>query len=182
MSNIGKKPIPVKDGVSVTIQNNRATVSGPKGNLETALPRGIKVEIADGQIKIKKEADNPELEKYVGLARALLSNMVAGVSSGFEKKLELSGVGYRARVDGRNLVLNVGYAVPITITPQEGITIQVNEGVISVTGTNKQLVGDTAANIRAVRPPDAYKGKGIKYVGEKLRKKVGKAAKAVGAK
>lgn len=182
MSNISKKPVKIEDGVNVALDGNVVTVAGSKGTLTAKVPYGITVTIEDGIVVVKNASSAKDLEKYAGLVRALVANMVKGVSAGFEKKLELTGVGYRARVDGTNLVLNVGYATPMTIVPVEGVTISVAENVITVAGSNKQLVGDVAANIRAVRPPDPYKGKGIKYVGEKLRRKVGKAAKAVGAK
>jgi large subunit ribosomal protein L6 len=181
MSNIAKKPIKINDGVTVNIAENSVAVSGPKGELSTNIPQGVKVSIVDGQVIIKG-AEVPGFEKFAGLARAIISNMVRGVSEGFEKKLELTGVGYRARVDGTDLVLNVGFATPITVKPLSGVTIKVDENIITVQGPNKQLVGDTAANIRKVRKPDPYKGKGIKYLGERLRRKVGKAAKAVGTK
>lgn len=182
MSNIGKKPVQIKPGVQVQVNDNRIVVAGSKGALESTLPAGIGVEVDGETIKVKKQYESRELEKYLGLSRALIASMVLGVSEGFEKQLELSGVGYRASVSGENLVLNVGYAHPVTVTPPKGISIQVQEGVITVSGIDKKLVGDTAADIRKIRPPDVYKGKGIKYKGEKLRKKVGKAAKAAGAK
>ncbi len=182
MSNIAKQPVKVEDGVTVNFSDGQVVVVGPKGNLSLKVPAGIKVTVEDGVAKIVSESDARELTKFAGLTRASVANMVKGVTAGFQKQLELTGVGYRARVDGVNLVLNVGYATPMTVVPVEGVTISVAENVITVAGSNKQLVGDVAANIRAVRPPDPYKGKGIKYVGEKLRRKVGKAAKAVGGK
>lgn len=182
MSNISKKPVKIEDGVTVTIDGKKVVVVGPKGELFSNIPYGIKVSQKDGEVVIEKVSESHDLEKFAGLARALVANMMEGVTRGFEKKLELTGVGYRARVDGQNLVLNVGFAVPVTVVPRDGITISVAENIITVAGINKQFVGDTSADIRGVRPPDPYKGKGIKYVGEKLRRKVGKAAKAVGAK
>jgi large subunit ribosomal protein L6 len=181
MSNISKQLIKIEDGVDVNIQNRKVIVNGSKGMLETQIPTGINVEIADGQIKITKMKDLVELEKFAGLARALIANTIIGVSKGFDKKLELTGVGYRARIDGTDLVLNVGFSLPVKIVPVDGVSISVEENVITVAGINKQLVGDVAANIRKVRPPDPYKGKGIRYQGEHIRRKVGKAAKAVGA-
>lgn len=182
MSNIAKKPIKIEDGVNVNIADGRVEVVGPKGTLETQIPSGIAVTIEDGYVKIAKIKDTVDLEKYAGLASALISNTIKGVTSGFQKQLELTGVGYRAKIDGTDLVLNVGFALPVKVSPRPGVTIAVAENVITVAGINKQLVGDTASDIRRVRPPDPYKGKGIKYSGEKLRRKVGKAAKAVGAK
>jgi large subunit ribosomal protein L6 len=180
MSNIGKKPVTIQPGVDVKVEKDQFMVTGPKGTLMTKLPHGVVIDIVDGVATIKKQYESKSLEKYIGLIRALLSNMVTGVSTGFEKKLELQGVGYRARVDGMDLVLNVGFANPVKMTPPQGITFQVAEGVITVAGIDKQLIGDVCAKVRAVRPPDPYKGKGIRYVGEVIKKKVGKAAKAVG--
>lgn len=181
-SNIGRKPVQIEAGVVVTIHDGRAVVAGPKGTLDAKIPAGIVIEQADNLIKVRKAYESRELEKYVGLVRALLANMVQGVTRGFEKNLKLNGVGYRARVEGTDLVLNVGFATPMRVQPISGVTFQVSENIITVSGINKQLIGDMASKIRAIRPPDAYKHKGIQYEGEKLRKKVGKAAKAVGGK
>lgn len=183
MSNIGKQPIKIKEGVSIAVDDRLVIVTGPKGNLSTKLPIGINIEIIEGELKVKKAYDDKDLEKYLGLSRALLSNSMTGVTEGFDKKLELHGVGYRARVEGGNLILNVGFAHAVIIKPLEGTTIQVADGgIITVSGINKQHVGDVSADIRRVRPPDPYKGKGIRYQGEKLRKKLGKSAKAAGGK
>ncbi len=182
MSNIAKKPVKIETGATVTVADSKVTVNGPKGMLETHLPTGVTILIENGEVVIKKDSEDHALEKFAGMTRANIANMIEGVMRGFTKNLELTGVGYRARVDGTDLVLNVGYAVPVKIKPMLGVTISVVENVITVAGANKQLVGDVASDIRAVRPPDPYKGKGIKYQGEKLRRKVGKAAKAVGAK
>ncbi|MBI4091731.1 MAG: 50S ribosomal protein L6 [Candidatus Levybacteria bacterium] len=181
MSNIGKKPVKITEGIIVSQEADKVIVSGPKGTLETKIPSGIQVTIKDGEIVFKKETENHELEKFLGLSRALIANMVHGVALEFEKKLELSGVGYRARVEGEELVLNVGYVNPMKIKAPRGVKFSVDENVITVSGIDKQLVGDVANKIRQVRPPEPYKGKGIKYVGEYIRRKAGKAAKAVGA-
>lgn len=182
MSNIGKKPVKIAEGVLVSQENDKIIVSGPKGTLETKVPSGIKVTIKEDEIVFGKETEAPLFEKFLGLSRALVANMVYGVTSGFEKKLELSGVGYRAQVQGDELVLNVGFVNPIKVKAPPGINFSVDENnIIAVSGINKQLVGDVANRIRQVRPPEPYKGKGIKYVGEYIRRKVGKAAKAVGA-
>lgn len=181
MSNIGKKPVKITEGITVSQETDKVIVSGPKGTLETKIPSGIQLTIMDSEIVFKKEGESRELEKFLGLSRALVANMVHGVASGFEKKLELSGVGYRARVEGEELVLNVGYVNPIKIKAPQGVKFSVDENVITVSGIDKQLVGDAANKIRQVRPPEPYKGKGIKYVGEYIRRKAGKAAKAVGA-
>ena len=181
MSNIAKKPVKIEDGVMVTIDSGKVIVNGPKGELFAKVPHGIEVTIENGEVKVSKVSTSLDLEKFAGLTRALVANMVQGVTTGFKKQLELTGVGYRARVEGEDLILNVGFSVPIKVTPRKSVTISVEENIITVAGVDKQLVGDTASDIRRVRPPDPYKGKGIKYVGEHLRRKVGKAAKAVGA-
>lgn len=182
MSKIGKLPVQLETGTTVTVDRQMVTVNGPKGTLNFKMPRGVMVEIEEGRAVVKKERDDYQLDKFYGLARTLLANAVDGVNKGFEKKLEIQGVGYRGRVDGRDLVLNMGFADPVKMTPPDGITFTVAEGIITVAGIDKTVVGDTAAKIRAVRPPDAYKGKGIRYQGEVIKKKAGKAAKAVGGK
>lgn len=180
-NNIGKKPVEIKEGVQVQVADGILRVTGSKGTLETKIPGAVEVVIADKEAQVKRKNELRETDKYLGLTRALLANMVKGVSEGFSKNLELTGVGYRARVEGTDLVLNVGFANAVKITPPAGITFNVTEGVISVSGADKSLVGDEADKIRKVRIPDPYKAKGIKYVGEVIRRKVGKAAKAVGA-
>lgn len=181
MSNIAKKPVKIEEGVSVAIDNGRVVVVGPRGQLSEKIPVGVDVTISDGQVRIAKSTESREYDKFAGLARALIANMVTGVTRGYEKKLELSGVGYRARVEGSELILNLGFAMPVRIKPKEGVSIAVDENVITVSGISKQLVGDVASQIRRARPPDPYKAKGIKYQDERIRRKVGKAAKAVGA-
>lgn len=178
MSNIGKQPIVLEAGVSVVRDGRNITVTGTKGTLSWMLPVGIDLEVIEDRVVVKKEHEAHYLEKFLGLSRALVANMATGVSKGFDKKLELSGVGYRARVDGRDLVLNVGYSHPVKIPAPENITFKVEEGVITVSGIDKQIVGDVADRIRKIRPPDPYKAKGIKYEGEKVRRKAGKTAKA----
>lgn len=181
MSNIGKKQIELKEGISAKVENGKVIVTGAKGVLETPLLRGILIDINDGKIKLRKEVDIDEYDKFFGLMRSLIANMVKGVSVGFERKLELSGVGYRAKTEGDFLVLNVGFAQPVRVKAPEGISIKVDENIITVLGIDKEKVGDVAANIRRVRPPDPYKGKGVKFLGEKIRRKAGKAVKT-GAK
>ncbi len=178
MSNIGKQPVTITAGVQVTIDGRNTVITGPKGTLEQRIPMGITIEQTDGQLIVKKVRDSREVEKFYGLTRALLANMVTGVTDGFTKQLELHGVGYRAKVEGQDLVLNVGFAHPVRITPPEGVTFTVTDNNIYVSGINKALVGDIASKIRKVRPPDPYKSKGIRYTGEKLKKKAGKSAKA----
>lgn len=182
-NNVGKKPVPVLAGVEISTTAGVLLVKGTKGELSAKVPDGIAVVVENGHATVKKLTDRVELEKYAGLIRALLSNMVTGVSTGFTKNLILTGVGYRAKIEGQDLVLNVGYANAVRIVPPAGITLGTGEGgVISVTGIDRALIGDIASKIREVRLPDPYKGKGIKYEGEKIRRKVGKAAKAVGSK
>lgn len=177
-SNVGKQIITIEPGVTVVKDGRSISVTGSKGTLSWELPRGIDVEIVEDKIVVKKEHEARSLEKFYGLTRALLNNMVIGVSKGFDRKLELSGVGYRARVDGRDLVLNVGYSHPVKISAPESVSFKVEENIITVSGHDKVVVGDIASKIRKVRPPDPYKAKGIKYEGEIIRRKAGKAAKA----
>lgn len=177
-SNIGKQPVVIEAGVTVVKDGKSVTVTGSRGTLSWSIPTGIDVEIVDGKIIVKKEHEARYLEKFYGLTRSLLSNMVIGVSKGFDRKLELSGVGYRAKVDGHDLVLNLGFSHPVKITAPENISFKVEENIITVSGIDKHIVGDVASKIRKVRPPDPYKAKGIKYEGEKVRRKAGKAAKA----
>jgi len=181
MSKIAKKPVILKEGVNVVLEGNKARVSGPKGELSFVIPNGIKMEVIDKQIVVSQEKKNDsETNALFGLTRSILNNLVKGVSEGFEKKLELSGVGYRAQAAGNTLTLSLGFSHPVVVKVEQGITFAVNENVITISGIDKALVGNTAAKVRAIRPPEPYKGKGIKYVGERIRRKVGKAAKAVG--
>ena len=187
MSKIGKIPVLIPEGVKITIEKGlpagrqgKVTVTGPKGTMSFALPDEIDVKIDNERIIVVPK--NNLSSALFGLSRAIIANLVKGVTVGFEKKLELSGVGYRAQVSENDLMLFLGFSHPVKIPAVEGITFQVLENVITVSGINKNLVGDIAAKIRGLRPPDPYKGKGISYLGEKIRRKVGKAAKAVGAK
>jgi large subunit ribosomal protein L6 len=183
MSKIGKKPIEIKSGINVTFENNMLKASGPKGEIAYPIPSGITVTIEDGKIKlgIKNIQDRTKRAVY-GLTRANLANLIKGIDTGFEKKLEIQGVGYRAQVQGTDLVLSLGFSHPVKFQPDENVKITVAENIITVAGTDKALVGETAAKIRAVKPPEPYKGKGIRYKGELVKRKVGKAAKAVGTK
>lgn len=183
MSKIGKLPITVPDGVTATVADSMVTVAGAKGTLSFALPKGITVVVAEGKIQVGQEENTKDDTKNLyGLTRAMLANMVTGVSKGIEKKLELTGVGYRAQASGSDLTLNVGFSHPVKIVGGQGITFTVADNIITISGIDKALVGLIASRVRAIRPPEPYKGKGIKYVGEIIRKKAGKAAKAVGAK
>lgn len=181
MSKIGKMPVDIKEGVTVTIENGKISVTGPKGNLFFAIPEGIAVAVEDGKVVVSQKKETAETTRPVfGLTRAIVANMVEGVSLGFQKKLELTGVGYRAQASGRDISLSVGFSHPVKIQAPEGVTFAMAENTIVVSGIDKTLVGNVAAEVRAVRPPEPYKGKGIKYQGERIRRKAGKAAKAVG--
>lgn len=180
MSKIGKLPITITEGVTVLLQDNKVLVTGPKGTLSYGIPEGIEVQSVDGKILVSQKKKENSLRNMFGLTRARVANMIKGVTLGFEKRLELSGVGYRAQLSGNDLLLSVGFSHQVKVAALEGITFTVSENVIIVQGVDKVLVGNTASHIRAIRPPEPYKGKGISYVGEKIRRKAGKAAKAVG--
>lgn len=181
MSKIAKKPVQIVEGAQVLIENNEIKVSGVKGNLTFKIPMGIAVKIEEGNVLVSQTAEDDKVKALSGLVRANIANMVKGVTQGFSKKLELTGVGYRAQAAGNSLTLSVGYSHQVIIKGDSTINFAVEENVITVTGPDKALVGDIASKVRAVRPPEPYKGKGIKYQGEHIRRKVGKAAKAVGA-
>jgi len=177
MSRIGKMPIPLPDGVEVKISKGRIEVKGPKGKLSRDIVGNIEVKKDEKELSVVPLDENPKTRAFHGLMRSLINNMVVGVSQGFKKNLQVSGVGYRAQVSGNKLVLNVGYSHPIEFPLPEGISASVSkDGVIEVSGIDKQVVGDVAARIRKVRPPDAYKGKGIRYVDEHVVLKPGKSA------
>jgi large subunit ribosomal protein L6 len=177
MSRIGRKPIPVPAGVSVAIDPGRVMVNGPLGELQQQVPLRISIEHTEGEILVTRPTDRGEDRSLHGLTRTLIANMVEGVTKGFEKRLELQGVGYRAALRGSDLELNVGYSHPVVIQPRKGIEFEVPApNQIVVKGTDRQQVGQTAAEVRSVRPPEPYKGKGIRYQGEFVRRKVGKRA------
>jgi large subunit ribosomal protein L6 len=174
-------PIPVPEGVKVSIAKDRVTVTGPKGELERRFNPDIGIVLDNNNLIVSRPDDSKEHRSLHGLTRSLLANMVQGVSSGFEKNLEIVGVGYRAEKTGDKLVLRVGFSHPVEVTPLPGVSLEVEGGNrIKVSGINKEVVGEMAAKIRAIRPPDAYKGKGIRYAGESVRLKAGKAGKAIG--
>ncbi len=179
MSRVGKKPIEIPSGVEVTIDNNNVSVKGPKGSLSQQINSVVSIEVKDGavEVQVKKENDKNERSQW-GTARAVIANMIKGVVEGFEKKLEVNGVGYRASMSGNTLVLIVGYSHDVKFPMPEGITASVEGNVVTVTGIDKHLVGEVAANIRKVRKPEPYKGKGIKYIDEVIRRKAGKSQKA----
>jgi large subunit ribosomal protein L6 len=175
MSRIGKRPIPIPKGVTVALNGQAVDVKGPKGQMRQAVPPGIAVEIVDGQVKASLARPEPELRKFYGLARTLVANAVQGVSEGFKRELDIVGVGYRAEVKGRQVVFALGYSHPIVFDIPQGIEIGVEKQThVTVTGVDKQLVGQVAANIRSMRKPDPYKQKGVRYTGEVLKKKQGK--------
>lgn len=196
MSKLAKKPVTIKEGVNVVFENDIVKVNGPKGNLTFKIPQGVDVKSIEGRLVVSLKdptssrsaglrgasKNNQKFGASLGLTRAMISNMVTGVLTGFEKKLELSGVGYRAQATGRDIAISVGFSHPVKITADEGLVFTVDENIITVAGTDKDMVGNMAARIRAIRPPEPYKGKGIKYAQERIRRKVGKAAKALGAK
>ncbi|MER3435356.1 MAG: 50S ribosomal protein L6 [Leptolyngbya sp. ERB_1_1] len=175
MSRIGKRPITLPAKVTVTINGQEVVVKGPKGELSRVLPAGVTIETEGDTVNVNRINDSRMARERHGLCRTLVANMVEGVSNGFQRRLEIQGVGYRAAVQGKNLNMNMGYSHPVLIEPPEGIQFQVENNVnVLVTGIDKEIVGNTAAKIRAVRPPEPYKGKGIRYAGEKVRRKVGK--------
>ena len=180
MSRVGKVPITIPSGIEVKIEGSRITVKGPKGELSRDLIPDMKLNLSDGVLTVARPGDHPRHRAAHGLTRTLIQNMVTGVSEGFAKTLELQGVGYRAQMQGANLVLAVGYSKPVEVPPPPGIEFEV-EGTsrVIVRGINKEDVGQTAADVRKVRPPEPYKGKGIRYLGEYVRRKAGKAGKAV---
>ena len=180
MSRIGIKPIAVPSGVTITIgDDNTVTVKGPKGELTSSFSPRMKIAQEDGALTVSRPNDERQNRALHGLTRSLLNNMVVGVTDGYTKNLEIQGVGYRAAMSGKNLVLNVGFSHPVTMVPPEGITYAVEANTrVAVSGIDKQMVGEQAAKIRIVRPPEPYKGKGIRYAGEYVRRKAGKAGKA----
>ena len=177
MSRIGKMPITVPAGVTVTIgENNEVTVKGSKGELKQQLPKDIIIEQSGEVIEVKRPSENKEHRALHGLTRTLLNNMIVGVTEGFKKQLEINGVGYRAAKQGKTLVMNLGYSHQVEMEEVDGITVEVPQpNQIIITGADKQKVGQFAANVREKRPPEPYKGKGIKYVDEYIRRKEGKA-------
>lgn len=178
MSRIGNKPVILPEGVTVTQNGNDVTVKGPKGELTRAFVPNIKMNIEGNEVVFTRPNDEKENRALHGTMRANFNNMVVGVSQGFEKALELIGVGYRAQLQGKKLVLNVGYSHPVEMDAPEGVTVEVPSNTqVIVKGSDKEKVGEFAANIRGVRPPEPYKGKGIRYVGEYVRRKEGKTGK-----
>jgi large subunit ribosomal protein L6 len=177
MSRIGRQPISVPEGVTVSVAPGRVTVNGPKGELNQTLSSRIEVVESDGALSVKRPTDRGQDRALHGLTRSLVANMVQGVTDGFEKRLEIQGVGYRAKLAGKALELSVGFSHTVTIQAPDGIEFEVPQPTqVIVRGIDKQLVGETAARVRRTRPPEPYKGKGIRYEGEHVRRKVGKRA------
>ena len=179
MSRIGRMPVSVPEGIAVSIEGSRVTVRGPKGELSRSFDQDMAIALRENQITVTRPSDSKRHKAMHGLTRALLANMVTGVSEGFRKTLEVVGVGYRAEMREEKLVLSVGYSHPVEVEPPPGITFRVEKGYRSFTveGIDKELVGEVAARIRAMRKPEPYKGKGIRYFGERVRRKAGKAGK-----
>ena len=176
MSRIGRKPISLPPGVEINIENNNITVKGPKGTLSQTISEDIIIDRQESELLVKRPSDAKKHRALHGLTRALVANMVEGVTNGFEKKLEMVGVGYRAQMQGSKLVINIGFSHPVEVEPPEGIQFEVPAVTrITVKGIDKQLVGNTAAHIRAIRKPEPYKGKGLKYENEVIRRKAGKS-------
>jgi large subunit ribosomal protein L6 len=180
VSRIGKRPVPIPDKVQVSLSGRQVSVKGPKGELSRELPSGVSVEQVDNQVVINRDSDSRTSRERHGLCRTLVANMVDGVSEGFSRRLEIIGVGYRAQMKGKTLVMNLGYSNPVEIEPPEGITFEMDgksNTTVIVSGISKELVGNTAARVRAARPPEPYKGKGVRYAGEQVRRKAGKSGK-----
>lgn len=179
MSRIGRLPVVVPNGVQVNVQGSDVHVKGPKGELKRSFSSLMDIALEDGQVVIKRKSDNASERALHGTTRAVIANMIHGVSSGFEVALQVEGVGYRAELQGKDLALFVGYSHPVKMEPPAGISFEVDQKtrVIKVLGYDREVVGQTAAEIRGVRPPEPYHGKGIRYVGEKIRRKAGKAGK-----
>ena len=179
MSRIGRLPVAVPSGVQVNVQGSNVHVKGPKGELKRSFSPQIEIGLEDGQVVVKRKSDNANERALHGTTRAVIANMIHGVSTGFDVQLQVEGVGYRAEMQGKDLALFVGYSHPVKVEPPAGISFEVDlkTRTIKVLGYDREVVGQTAAEIRGVRPPEPYHGKGIRYVGEKVRRKAGKAGK-----
>nr|YP_009391700.1 ribosomal protein L6 [Laurenciella marilzae]ARW59844.1 ribosomal protein L6 [Laurenciella marilzae] len=178
MSRIGKKEIIIPSNTEIKVNQSNISVKGRKGQLNHKLPKSISIKQHNNTIQLIKNNDSKKTKELYGLSRSIINNMILGVSQGFEKKLVIQGVGYRSQIEGKNLILNVGYSHPVHIKPPNGINIKVeNNTNIYISGINKEEVGQVAATIRDIRPPEPYKGKGIRYENEKIKRKVGKAGK-----
>jgi large subunit ribosomal protein L6 len=181
MSRIGRLPVTVPSGVTVTIKESSVSVKGPKGEISQTFSPNMKIKLENGEIVVERKSDNKEDRALHGLTRSLINNMVTGATKGWEKTLEIVGVGFRAEKAGDKIILRVGFSHPVEVTALPGVQLAIDgPSRVKVTGINRETVGEMAAEIRGIRPPDAYKGKGIRYVGEAVRIKPGKAGKAVG--
>jgi large subunit ribosomal protein L6 len=178
MSRVGRKPVVIPAGVTVTLKDDNLTVKGPKGELKRQLPPLVTVKVEKGQVTVQRENDDPVTRARHGLVRALIQNMVEGVTKGFERKLEINGVGYRAEAQGDKLNMSLGFSHPVVFQLPKGVTAKVEKNVIVLSGVDKELVGHSAAKVRQFRPPEPYKGKGIKYAEEHIKRKVGKTGAA----
>lgn len=181
MSRIGRQPINIPEGVEVRIDGNDIIVRGPKGELQVKLIKNMDVKIESNTITVKPSLESSDTQKQFGLARTLIANMVTGVSEGFKKELEVNGVGFRVQMKGSDLEMNLGFSHPIIFKSPDGVNITTNQNIITIEGIDKQMVGEAAANIRAFKKPEPYKGKGIRYIDEYVRRKAGKAAAKAGA-
>jgi large subunit ribosomal protein L6 len=178
MSRIGKKPVPIPGGVTITLKDGSVAVKGPKGELKRPLPEGVTVTASKTEIAVTRDSDEGAIRARHGLVRALINNMVEGVTKGFERKLEINGVGYKAEVAGEKLNMALGYSHPVVYILPKGITAKVEKNVVTLAGSDRELLGQTAAKVRSFRPPEPYKGKGIKYMEEVIKRKVGKTGAA----
>jgi len=176
MSRIGRRPVAIPAGVTVSVKDGEISVKGPKGALQAKAPDGIRIDVAEAQVRLARPDDSAPTRAKHGLARASLANMITGVTKGFVRELEIQGVGYRADVSGKTLRIQIGFSHPVEVPIPDGIKVSVDRNVIvRLEGVSRQQVGQFAADLRSIRPPEPYKGKGIRYVGEQLRRKVGKA-------
>jgi len=178
MSRIGKKPITIPGGVQVTLKDTVVAVKGPKGELKKAVPEGVSVKVEKAAVNVARAGDEPAIRARHGLVRALINNMIEGVTKGFERKLEINGVGYKAEVAGDKLNLSLGFSHPIAYPLPKGISAKVEKNLLTLAGIDRELLGQTAAKVRSFRPPEPYKGKGVKYLEEVIKRKVGKTGAA----
>jgi len=178
MSRVGRKVIPVPKGVNITVGKDAIAVKGPKGELKRDVPEGVTIDVKGAEINVVRADDSRPNRAKHGMMRALLANMVKGVTDGFERKLEINGVGYRADVAGQKLNMALGFSHPVSFDLPKGIAAKVDKNIVILTGIDKEILGETASKIRAIRPPEPYKGKGIKYVEETIKRKVGKTGAA----
>jgi large subunit ribosomal protein L6 len=178
MSRVGRKPVPLPAGVTITLKDGTIAVKGPKGELKRPLPEGVTVTLEKTQVLVTRESDEGPIRARHGLVRALVNNMVEGVTKGFERKLEINGVGYKAEVAGDKLNMALGFSHPIAYVLPKGVTAKVEKNIVTLAGSDRELLGQTAAKVRSFRPPEPYKGKGVKYLEEVIKRKVGKTGAA----